>query len=74
MDAVIIEKEALKLCEADRTLLADRLLLSISPESVKIREAWTAESEDRVRAYRVGELQAIDGPEALATLRARFSV
>ncbi len=47
MDAIILEKEALQLPEAQRALLADRLLESISKGSPELQELWTREAESR---------------------------
>jgi len=72
MDAAIIEKEAMQLSEAERAVLADHLLASLSRTSSEIREAWIREADDRLRAYREGEMAAVDGPQSMAELRARF--
>ncbi|MEX2581189.1 MAG: addiction module protein [Verrucomicrobiales bacterium] len=72
MDAAIIEKEALRLSEAERALLADRLLLSLSKVSEELKNAWVSEANDRMSAFRNGEIEAVDGPVAMADLRARF--
>ena len=72
MDAAIIENNALKLDGFQRALLADRLLDSIIPVSQNIRESWVAESEDQLKAYQLGEISAVDGPQAMADLKARF--
>lgn len=72
MDAAIIEKEALQLSEAERAVLADHLLASLSLTTSDIREAWVHEADDRMRAFRAGEIPAVDGPQAMADLRARF--
>jgi hypothetical protein len=73
MDAVILEKAALLLPEAQRALLAERLLESISPSSLVFREAWIQEADERMRAFRAGEITAVDGPKAMAELRERYS-
>jgi hypothetical protein len=72
MDAAIIEKEAMQLTEAERALLADRLLSSLSRTSQVIREAWIRESDDRLAAFHRGDIEAIDGPSAIADLKKRF--
>ena len=72
MDAAIIENNALKLDGFQRALLADRLLDSIIPVSQNIRESWVAESEDRLKAYQLGEISAVDGPQAMDELKARY--
>jgi putative addiction module component (TIGR02574 family) len=71
MDAMIIESEALRLPEAERALLADRLLQSLAPS--EFQDEWIQEVESRMQAYEAGELAAVDGPEAIAALRARFA-
>ncbi len=73
MDAAIIESEALKLSEAERAVLADRLLASLSPVSGNLKAAWIRESDSRMEAFRKGTLEAVDGPATLRTLRERFS-
>ncbi|MEQ1842843.1 MAG: addiction module protein [Verrucomicrobiales bacterium] len=72
MDAAIIEKEALQLSEAERAVLADHLLASLSRTPAEIREAWIQEADERMRAFRAGEITAVEGPQAMAELRARF--
>jgi hypothetical protein len=72
MDAAIIEKEALQLSEAERAVLADHLLASLSRTTSEIRDAWVHEADDRMRAFREGEITAVDGPQSMAELRARF--
>lgn len=72
MDAAIIEKEALQLPESQRALLADRLMESLSRTSTEVRQAWIREARDRVDAFQEGKIEAADGPEALADLRARL--
>ena len=73
MDPAIIEKEALLLPEAQRALLADRLIESISPVPPELREAWVREVEERMEAYRIGKISTVDGPQALRDLRSRFA-
>jgi hypothetical protein len=73
MDAVIIEAEALRLPESQRALLADRLLESISRVSPRLKEAWIHEADDRMQAFRDGQLSAVDGPKAMDELRRRFT-
>ena len=72
MDATIIEKNALKLDEFQRALLADRLLDSIIPIPRNLSESWIAESENRMEAYQSGEISAVDGPQAMAELKVRY--
>jgi len=69
----IIEKEAMQLPEAERALLADRLIRSLAHTSDALRDAWVQEAESRLVAYRDGKIPAVDGPQAMSELRARFS-
>ena len=73
VEAAIIEKEAMQLSDAQRAVLAERLLESISPTSGKLRTAWAEEAGDRMGAYRDGEISATDGPGAMEELRKRFA-
>lgn len=73
MELPAVEKEALLLPDPERALLADRLLASLSTVSDTVRQQWIAESESRLEAYRNGQITAVDGPAALASLRARFA-
>ncbi|TSA31333.1 MAG: addiction module protein [Verrucomicrobiaceae bacterium] len=73
MDAAILEKEALLLPDTERALLVERLMESISPYPSALREAWVREADERMRAFRDGEISAVDGPQAMAELRSRFS-
>jgi putative addiction module component (TIGR02574 family) len=72
IDTAIIEKEAMQLPEADRALLADRLIQSLSRTPATLRDAWVEEADARMNAYRAGKISAVDGPQAMAELRSRF--
>jgi putative addiction module component (TIGR02574 family) len=71
-DAAIIENEALQLTPIERARLADRLIQSISQVPEDLHDQWVAESDDRMNAYRTGEIEAVDGPDAIAQLRAKI--
>ena len=73
MDIAILEKEALLLPEHARAILADRLIESISPTLPSLLDSWIAESESRLDAFQRGEIEAIDGQEALKALRNSLS-
>lgn len=72
MEAVIIEKEALRLSDGERAVLADRLLESLSRRPADLDDAWLREADERMEAFRQGRIEAISGPEALAELRREF--
>ena len=66
MDSVLLANEALKLTALERAQIIDALWRSLDPaEQASIDQAWLVESRDRHRAYREGELKALDGEEAL---------
>ena len=72
MDAVILEKEALLLPDRERAVLVDRLLVSLSGGSSELESAWVREANNRVEAFRAGQIEAVPGSEAMAGLRKRF--
>jgi putative addiction module component (TIGR02574 family) len=73
MDEKILEREAMRLPVRDRALLADALLESLDDEAARsVQQAWAAEAEDRLEAYRRGELSAVNGPNSLKELRSRY--
>lgn len=72
IDTAIIEKEAMQLPEADRALLADRLIRSLSRTPSALTDAWIDEADSRMNAYHAGRITAVDGPKAIAELRSRF--
>ena len=67
-----MEKEALQLSDCERAVLADRLLESLSRRPAGLDDAWLGEADDRMMASRVGEIEAVSGPDSLADLRREF--
>ena len=66
MSRIAIESEALKLSAEEKAHMIDTLWRSLdSAEQNAIDRAWLAESRDRLQAFRSGELQSLDGDEAL---------
>ena len=63
-----IEKEALQLNEEQRALLADRLIQSLSRTPPKIKEAWLSELNDRLQAWKNGQILSVDCHQAMAGL------
>jgi hypothetical protein len=72
MDTAIIQKEALLLPEGERALLADRLLESLSRTTPELEAAWLREADARMTAFKEDHIEAVDGLQAMADLRARF--
>lgn len=70
MEAAIIAKEAMSLSEAERALLAGRLLQTIGAEDDSRIKLWADESERRLEAIRDGNLTTDDSETVLSRLRA----
>ncbi|MFT4586596.1 MAG: hypothetical protein ACI8QF_000679 [Limisphaerales bacterium] len=68
MEAAPIEKEAMNLSEAQRALLADRLLQTIGIEDEARVKRWGDESERRLKAIEEGRLPTDDGAAVLERL------
>ncbi|NHQ59750.1 addiction module protein [Chlorobium sp. BLA1] len=69
MDAVLIEKEALKLTLQERALLADHLLQTLGGEDDRVMKAWADEAERRLGLFLSGEIEAFDGKSVVDSLR-----
>jgi len=68
-----ILEDALSLPEEERRVVAERLLdtlLRDDPEAVA--QAWTDEAIRRAGALERGEVNALDGPTAIAALEAKL--
>lgn len=65
----VLEAEALSLPQADRSRLVDRLLASLGHDP-EWEGAWAEEADRREAQIAAGEAQWVDGPEALARVRA----
>jgi hypothetical protein len=68
MEAATIEKEAMNLSEAQRALLADRLLQTIGIEDEARVKRWGDESERRLKAIEEERLPTDDGAAVLERL------
>ena len=55
-----ILEQILALPPSDRAELADSILASLEPSDPDLLKMWAAEAEDRVAAFKRGELEAID--------------
>ena len=68
---VELAEQGKALAPEDRSRLVDLLLVSLHEDPLaQIETAWDEEAERRLAAYDLGEVQAIDGEEVLATARA----
>ena len=69
MDGAVLEKEVLKLSAVEKAQIIDALWQSLDPaEQKSIDRAWLAESQDRLKAFRAGELKALDGEETIRSV------
>ena len=69
MDSATLANEALKLPPLERVQIIDALWSSLDPAEQKtIDQAWLLESQDRLAAFRAGQLTAINGEEALRAI------
>ena len=72
LELEVIEAQALKLSPQDLARLLDRLILSLDED--KARDlAWDAVAAKRDAEIENGSVEAIDGPQALARLRAKYA-
>ena len=70
MSLASIQKEIFQLNSSERAMLIDLLWESLDEARIgEIERKWAAESEDRIDAFKRGELPAVDGPAALQELR-----
>jgi putative addiction module component (TIGR02574 family) len=63
--------QALKLSASDRAALVENLILSLDKPDSSLDAEWLKEAEDRLAAYRSGELEAIDADEVFKELGKR---
>lgn len=60
--------QALKLPPNDRAALVENLILSLDKPDPSLDAQWLKEAEDRLAAYRAGELAAVDAEQVFAEL------
>jgi putative addiction module component (TIGR02574 family) len=63
--------QALKLPANDRAALVENLILSLDKPDSSLDAAWLKEAEDRLAAYRSGELVAVDAAQVFRELGKR---
>jgi len=67
----ILEAEAIRLSATERARLIERLIASLDADP-QVEEAWAAEVLRRDAEIESGAVSLVQGPEALAKLRAEF--
>lgn len=65
-EAKILSAQARKLSPAERIELVDSILASLDEPDPNIDRLWAKEAEDRLAAYRRGEIKAVPLQEVLA--------
>lgn len=66
-----VEAEAMRLSAEERARLVERLIASLDVDP-EIEEAWAAEVERRNAEIESGAVALLEGPSALAKLKAEF--
>lgn len=61
-------REAMNLPPAERAALIEELLSSLDKPDPELDKLWAKEAEDRLRAYRSGELEAVHAEKVFAEL------
>ncbi|MDD2750105.1 addiction module protein [Acidithiobacillus sp.] len=61
-------QEALRLPPGDRAALVERLIGSLDQPDRAVDSLWLKEAEDRMAAYRSGELGAVDAERVFSEL------
>jgi putative addiction module component (TIGR02574 family) len=64
--ALDLLKSVLALPPVDRATLAEELLSSLDRPDPSIDERWAAEAEDRLAAFRAGQMQSMPADEVFA--------
>ena len=64
-----LSRQARQLTPAERLELVDDLLASLDESDSKLDALWAKEAEDRLAAYRRGEIKAVPLQEVLAKYR-----
>jgi putative addiction module component (TIGR02574 family) len=70
--AKVILDQALKLPANDRAALVENLILSLDKPDPSLDAQWMKEAEDRLAAYKSGELGAVDAEQVFGELGKRI--
>jgi putative addiction module component (TIGR02574 family) len=71
MSSNVLEEAALKLSAQEKAHMIDALWQSLDPaEQKSIDRLWLDESQDRLNAFRAGEIKALDGEGTLRSIQA----
>ncbi len=71
MESALLAKAALQLSPVEKAQMIDALWQSLDPaEQKSIDRAWLAESQDRLKAFRAGEIKALNGEATIRSIAA----
>lgn len=71
MSLEILEAEALKLPQSDRSHLLERLIASLDADQ-EVEKAWILEADRREAELDSGAVEAVSGEQMMERLRARL--
>lgn len=66
--------QAKHLAPEEQAVLSERILELVSPHDPQWIAEWAAEGEDRLAAYRRGEMEAYDFDEVMESLRIKHGI
>jgi putative addiction module component (TIGR02574 family) len=73
MESEILAKEALQLTPFEKAQMIDVLWQSLDlAEQKSVDRAWLAESQDRLKAFRSGQIKAQDGDAAIQSIESEL--
>jgi putative addiction module component (TIGR02574 family) len=73
MESAVLAKEALQLTPFEKAQMIDALWQSLDPaEQATVDRAWLAESQERLKAFRAGQIKALDGEAAIHSIAAEL--
>ena len=74
MESAVLAKEALQLTPLEKARMIDALWQSLDPaEQASVDRVWLAESQDRLKAFRAGEIKALDGESTLQSIESELN-
>jgi putative addiction module component (TIGR02574 family) len=73
MESAVLAKEALQLTPFEKAQMIDALWQSLDPaEQATVDRAWLAESQERLKAFRAGQIKALDGEATIHSIAAEL--
>jgi putative addiction module component (TIGR02574 family) len=73
MESTILAKEALQLTPFEKAQIIDALWQSLDPaEQASVDRAWLVESQERLGAFRAGQIKPLDGEATIHSIAAEL--